>query len=229
MDSPRRTTHPSHAASSVINLFRLPRIVRDTIYRRVLAVRHPIYLFQETVSSVVEAFAPGKPRRWLALLHTNRTIYDEAKIILYGLNHFSFIDTVQNQGGLIHSFLERIGPANAGYLSHITINFPALERHGGEFTFGDDDLRSLQLLREHCTGLKTLEMRLYGQNATALHKASQDAASAQRIREMLVQIDARRKAISSFCSFVIRGYGGPLVPELEEAERRLGWVALLGD
>ncbi len=229
MDPPPGDTAP------VVDILSLPRAVRDDIYRRVLVVRHPIFVFQETGSSVVESFAPDKPRRWHALRHVSHKVCDEAREILYGANHFSFMDTAQHQASLLSSFLHHIGPVNAGHLRHISINFPVMSglgsvgKHGGgEFTLREDDLQSMQLLQEKCTSLKTLEMRLYGQNAADLYKASQDTASAQLVREALIQIDARREAISSLDDFIIRVYGEPLAPELEESKRWLGWAVLPG-
>ena len=44
-------------SSTAMDIFSLPRVTRDDIYRRALALGHPIYLFQEAGSSVVAIFA----------------------------------------------------------------------------------------------------------------------------------------------------------------------------
>src|SRR5690348_734851 len=100
MDPFGDTTHPSHTAAPVADIFSLPRAIRDDIYRRVLVVGHPILVFQETGSPMVEHFAPDKPRRWLALLCASRKVCDEAVVILYCASHFCFMDTAQHQANL---------------------------------------------------------------------------------------------------------------------------------
>jgi len=47
-------------SSSTIDFFGLPATARDRIYEIVLAIRHPIYLFEDS-SSRVETFAPDRP------------------------------------------------------------------------------------------------------------------------------------------------------------------------
>lgn len=141
-----------HRTSLVpISIFSLPGKIRRNIYARVLVVAHPLFLLQDTGSQVVETFAPEKPFRWLALLRTNRQVHDEASAVLYGLNHFTFMDTTQHQGDLLQSFLNCIGTVNAGRLAHIGINFPVVETaegQPGKVMLRDDDLYSLKLLQE---------------------------------------------------------------------------------
>jgi hypothetical protein len=115
-----------------MSLLSLPRNVRDDIFRRVLLVAHPLYLFQDGDSSMVETFGPEIRVRWRALLYTNRQVLDEASAVLYGSNNFSLVDTTQKQVVLLQSFLNRIGSTNAGLLSHICINFPVAEHADGQ-------------------------------------------------------------------------------------------------
>ncbi|KAH8589050.1 hypothetical protein B0O99DRAFT_655664 [Bisporella sp. PMI_857] len=107
----RTDEDPSQSQTSPIlaSFFRLPGDIRNNIYRRALVAAHPLYLFQDTGSQVVEAFAPDRPLRWLALLYTNRQIHGEASAVLYGVNYFTFLDTTQHQCGHIRSFLNCIG------------------------------------------------------------------------------------------------------------------------
>ena len=92
-----------------MSLLSLPRNIRDDIFKRVLVVRHPLYLFQDKYSAVVETFGPEIPVRWLALLYTNRQVHDEASAVLYGLNRFTLVDTTRQQVRLLQSFLNCIG------------------------------------------------------------------------------------------------------------------------
>ncbi len=65
------TVPKSMAPHEDCRFFDLPRHVRDHIYRNVLVVAHPLYLFKDPRSPKVELFAPQKRREWLALLFTN--------------------------------------------------------------------------------------------------------------------------------------------------------------
>jgi len=212
-----------------IGIFRLPVDIRNNIYRRVLVVPHPLYLFQDTGSQVVETFAPDRPFRWLALLHTNRQIHDEARAVLYGSNHFHFMDTTQRQGGLLQSFFNCIGSVNAGLLSYLCINFPVAQRedgHPGKVMLREDDLYSLKLLQEKCTKLMTLETLIYGRDSKRLINPSHD--DSQFVQEALSQIDAQLKAISSLKKIIVRSYDGTPTPSVLEMMQGLGWVVLPG-
>lgn len=64
------------------------------------------------------------------------------------------MDTTNYQGGLLQSFLNCIGPVNAGLLSHLSINFPVVESVEGQperVILSEDDLYSLKLLQEKYT------------------------------------------------------------------------------
>ncbi|KFY93586.1 hypothetical protein V498_04341 [Pseudogymnoascus sp. VKM F-4517 (FW-2822)] len=213
-----------------MSLLSLPRNIRDDIFKRVLVVRHPLYLFQDKYSAVVETFGPEIPVRWLALLYTNRQVHDEASAVLYGLNRFILVDTTPQQVRLLQSFLNCIGSVNAGLLSHLCINFPVAEMVGeqpGEILLREDGLRSLKLLQDNCINLKTLENFVHRENSTYLRQASHD--DSQFIREALSQIDAQFKLISSLSRIIVRFYDGPPAPSLMELMQGLGWVIIVGD
>ncbi|KAG9231370.1 hypothetical protein BJ875DRAFT_517407 [Amylocarpus encephaloides] len=238
MDSKERRKHTSISPDGVlsqrtssvpISFFSLPGDIRNNIYRRVLVVGHPLFLFQDTGSTVVETFAPDRPFRWLALLYTNRQVHDEASAVLYGLNHFTFMDTTRHQGGLLQSFLGCIGSVNAGLLSHLCINFPIVETvegQPGNFILREDDLHSLKLLQEKCTNLTTLETLIHSRNSRRLINPGHD--DSQFIREALSQIDAQLKAISSLNKIIVRSYDGTPNPWVMELMQGLGWVILPG-
>jgi hypothetical protein len=232
MDSPKKSgIHTSHTASPLFNFLSLPRNARNDIYRRVLFVAHPLYLFQETGSEVVEIFAPERPARWLALLYTNRQVREEASEVLYGSNNFTFMDTTRHQANLLQSFLNCIGPVNAGHLSHICINLPvaeSVEGQPGEILLREDDLRSLKILQEKCNKLTTLETLVHSYNSMGLSKAGQDSDDLQFIREALSQIDTQLKAIPSLSKTIVRFYNGSPTPEVAEMIQGLGWVILPG-
>lgn len=206
----------------------LPIETRNNIYERLLAVPHPLYIFQDP-GCPVEAFAPEKPNRWLALLYTNRQISDEARAILYGMNYFTLEDvqTRQRGGGLLKSFLHCIGPVNSGLLSQLCINFPAtewIEGQSGKIRIREDSLQSLQLLQKGCTGLKTLETLIYGQNASGLIKEDQN--NAMFVREVLMEIGAQFRAIASLNKIIVRVCNGSPAPSITEFIEGLGWVVI---
>ncbi|KAH8432185.1 uncharacterized protein LDX57_009824 [Aspergillus melleus] len=147
------------------NLLSLPIEARNRIYEQVLTVPHPLFLFKDP-GCPVATFAPEKPRRWLSLLYTNRQISEEASVVLYGMNQFTLeeMETKNRRSGLLRSFLNCIGPVNAASLSHLCINFPAMEQiegHSEGIRLEEDGLQTLQLLQRECTGLQTLELLLF--------------------------------------------------------------------
>jgi hypothetical protein len=149
--------------------------------------------------------------------------------VLYSLNHFTFMDTTQHQGGLLQSFLNCIGSVNAGLLSHLCINFPvaeSVEGQPGKVMLREDDSYSWKLLQEKCTNLTTLETLVHSQNSGRLINASHD--DSQFIREALSQIDALLRAISSLKKIIVRSYDGTPTPLVMESMQGLGWVILPG-
>ncbi|KAH8775274.1 hypothetical protein F5883DRAFT_257083 [Diaporthe sp. PMI_573] len=148
-------------ASGAIGFLDLPTRARQDVYKRVLAVGHPVYLFQD-VGPRVETFAPDKPKWWLALLYTNKQIYSEAKAVLYGRNCFYLMDKPQQQDALLRSFLNCIGSSNADLLSCLCISFPVVEKAQDQpekVRIREDGFQNLGLLQSNCANLTTLEMQ----------------------------------------------------------------------
>jgi hypothetical protein len=73
---------------TTVDIFALQFEVRYDIFKRVLAVPEPLYLFQDP-GCPLEAFMPNKPYAWLALLHTSRRISYDARTVLYTNNALS--------------------------------------------------------------------------------------------------------------------------------------------
>jgi hypothetical protein len=214
------------AESATVNFLDLPKGIRNDIYENVLAVPHPLYLFQEP-NSRVETFAPEKPSRWLAILLTNRQTCREASVILYGTNHFHLVDTTQQQLRLLRSFLDCIGSANAASLSHLCINFPVSEEvdgRTGEVKLRDDSLQSLTLLRERCTNLSTLETLVHNKSNSVFRETGDS------LQKALLSIDAQFKAISSLEKITVRVVARDGVPTTlaKNIMQGLGWVLVDG-
>lgn len=216
--------------SSKAGFFSLPRAVRDNIYGRVLVVPHALFFFQESASRRVETFAPDKPARWPALLLTSRQIHHEAKSVLYGRNRFNLVDVSRGETVVVQSFLDCIGSVNAGILSHLSISFPANENtqeQSGKALLREDGLHSLQLLREKCTNVKTLEVYVHRENSRGLVLEGLDDALFGR--DTLSQVDAQLKPISSLDNIIVRFYYGRPTPLVSDLMQGLGWVILMGD
>jgi hypothetical protein len=220
--------HSSQSASSAtVNFLDLPEGIRNDVYKRVLILPHPLYLFQEP-NFRVETFAPERPSRWLALLYTNRQIYYEASVALYGTNHFHLVDITQQQFGLLQSFLDCIGPVNAASLSHLCINFPVAESidgQPGKVKLRDDSLQSLKLLRDKCTNLLTLETLVHYKNDSVFRKTD------SVLQEALLAIDAQLKTIPSLERIIVRVVVRDGVPttSAKDVMQGLGWMVLSDD
>ncbi|RAK99888.1 uncharacterized protein BO80DRAFT_426266 [Aspergillus ibericus CBS 121593] len=218
-------SNPKHPPKA--NLLTLPPELRTPIYTHLLTLPHPLHIFQDP-----ELFAPAKPPAWLALIYTNRQISIEARAILYGAHQFIFeeIETARRLPSLVEAFLGCIGPVNAGYLSHVSINFPATERVDGllgKVRIREDGLRRLDLLRGLCTGLKTLEVVVYGREVSGL--LGEDQMEDRFVREVWVDVDRRVRGIGSLRKKMVRVCGGVIDPSVRGFLEGLGWVVLMGN
>lgn len=213
-----------------MSLLSLPQNIRDDIFKRVLVIAHPLYLFQDRGFGAVETFGPEIQRQLQALLYTNHQVRGEASAVLYGSNCFSLVDTTEKKATLLESFLSCIGPTNAGLLSHLCINFPAVESVNWirkKVTLREDGLRSLKLVQDKCTSLKTLEASVHSQNSEDLTQAN--PGDSKFIQEALSQIDAQLKLIPSLSRIIVRFYNGDPASEARELMQGYGWVVLIDD
>ncbi|KAF2702782.1 hypothetical protein K504DRAFT_463972 [Pleomassaria siparia CBS 279.74] len=223
MDSSQKRD-PTLTRSTPISFLHLPRPVRDDIYKRLLVLRHPIYIFQEP-NSPVESFAPDRSLQWLALLHTNRQIYTESSAALYGMNQFHLEDITPLQANLLRSFLDCIGPMNAALLSHLCVNFPVAERINGQaqkVELRTDSLQSVRLYQDKCTKLSTLETVVHYKNSSLFREP--DAF----LRDALSLIDERLRAIPSLHKIIVRfvDFNGIPTASAKEFMRELGWIVV---
>lgn len=209
-------------APPATNLFSLPLKIREDIFQRVLTLSKPLYISPIIVHVYDEMlpFFTEKSVQQLALLHVNRQLRDEASLVAYSCNHFVFLDKDEEQADLLEEFLSLIGPDKAGRLPHITIKFPlvkSLKDQTSKYEIAEDDQRSLQLLQESCSTLKTIEM------SVELNKNLGEANF-----ETLALIDAQLKAISSLENVVVNCYGFRPEPEVAESIQRLpGWSTVI--
>lgn len=220
------------------SLFRLPRQLRDDIYRRVLVVPHPLHLFADGGARKVQLFAPERPaQHWLALLSTNRKIRNEASTTLYGAHQFVLVDTSRRQAILLESFLSSIrfvkGSVNVDHLRHLCINFPGVDKGSREAEgslLWKEDLRGLKLLREMCGNLATLVTHVHDKNSRGLvvPRGKGDLMLLEDTKAALAEVEARFKGIASLKRVVVRLFDGPLKPAVDELMRSFGWVVVQG-
>lgn len=209
-------------SSPPITFFSLPFEVRISVYKLLLAVPHPLFLFHD--GSRVQTFAPNKPRLWLALLYSSRQLHAEARAVVYASNSFALLDRTPQQLELLEAFLDGIGPTNAGFLSQLGINFPVVEsmdESSGVVELREDNIRSLDLIREKCTNLKTLETMVYSLSSNGLPKP--DGNELPFIRKALSGVDAQLRTIGSLRRIIVKVYGHATSPSEIKIMEKLGW------
>ncbi|KAJ3456801.1 hypothetical protein MRS44_016824 [Fusarium solani] len=194
---------------SAVGFLDLPGAIRQRIYNHELTVEHPVYLFQD-FGPRVEAFAPDKPKWWIALLYTNRPISSEAKAVLYGNNNFHLMDKPQKHGTLLQSFLDCIGASNANSLSRLCISLPVTEKAEDPHTvtIRQDSLNSLAPVMTSALASKRLKCNF-----------------AEKIPGFWPR---RLKAISSAKKVVVSLYIKNLPSLIIDAMRGLAWAVLDG-
>lgn len=224
---------PQSPSPTAAGLFVLPIEIRHDIFKRVLAVSDPLYLFQDP-GGPVKFFMPStyKPYAWLALLYTSRQVSYEARAVLYGVNRFILeeVELANYRGKLLNSFITCIGSVNAGFLSHLRITFPATERidgQSGEIRLTEDSLQDLRLLQNECTKLTTLDVLVYSQSSSYLITEDQD--NPEFARDVLLKINAEFRCIPSLARIILRVYSGSPASSMKAFLNGLGWVVLIGD
>lgn len=221
--APRHTQ--TTACQSNKGFFELNRELREKIYKMVLSLPQPLYIFQDR-GAPVSSFAPDKPPRWLALLATSRQLREEACSFLYGANHFNLVDNTSRQRDILQAFLTGIGTHNAASIKHLSIGFPApvLDSEiSGQVDAGSRNLGILQLVKDHCPAITFLEAFVQRQTI----KAIAPTADVSLARQPLLQVNEQVKAISSLKSFTVQLYCS--VPDqIVDAMKELGWVVQRG-
>lgn len=218
------------AAKGESRFLALPPELRNDIYRRVLVPDRWLELYMFTrkgFPGTATLWASWKPPQWLTLLFVNRQVHSEANSVFYRCNQFLLSITSSDLAQFLGSFLDCIGPTNAGLLSSISINFPTANIVGRQPTgvvLREDAVRSLKLMQGRCTGLTMLKTFLYPQNAYGLVVSSFDADNPQSSWDALAQIDAHYKAIPSLRQVRIKISYATLAPQVVERMQAFGWV-----
>ncbi|KAB8215955.1 hypothetical protein BDV33DRAFT_194779 [Aspergillus novoparasiticus] len=189
-----RPTSSTHAG-----FLSLPIDLCHNIYRQVLAVPHPLFLFQDP---------------------------DEAKMVLYSENEFALEEGTKRQGSLLKSFLDCIGSVKTGSLSYLRMNLPATERVYGQLDdikIGEDGWQTLPLLQERCTSLKTPETLIYSTNCVL---DTDKDINVRFLQDALQDIDKQFRAIGSLDRIIVKISSGSPAPKTVELMQQLGWIVL---
>lgn len=212
--------------SSQVNIFSLPREIRVQIYKQILIVDHPVFLFQDA-SSRVETFAPDRPVRWLSIMYTTRQLHRETSSILYGMNVFNLVDSTSNQTKLLQDFLNSIGRVNASTLSHLCINFPKIDcvqGDTGQFELTKESLQSFMLLQDRLNSLKILETSIYSKETLGLNGL--DLNDGYAIAKALSLVEMQVKNIPRLSRFIVRVFDPNLDTPIIETMQGLGWIIM---
>jgi hypothetical protein len=217
-----------------INFFSLPGETRNKIYEELLVLSEPIILeiasdHSHDLYKVLPAGNSHTPGRFcLALLLANKRVHSEASQLLYSRNRFRLQDPVSMAGykiqvEILTSFLDHIGRQNASFLRHICIAFPAFDGHFFEsVTLEEDSIRTLELIRDNCTNIATLETSL--QTTTRVELALDVLDNPRAVAKVLALVDARFKAISSLKEVIVNVYDEPPINDLRKKMSNYGWT-----
>ena len=223
-----------HSTAMPINFFSFPGEVRNKIYEKLLVFSEPIILEMATdpscdlyrVLPTTDPCTSGLLRLCPAILLANKRAHSEASPLLYSRNRFRLQDpglVDETQGAILTSFLDHIGRQNASFLRHICMAFPAFDEYDlGSVTLQEDSIRTLELVRNNCTNIATLEMSL--QTTTAMEFAIDALDSPRTAAEALVLVNARFKAISSLKEVIVNVYDETPSDDLRKKIRGCGWI-----
>jgi hypothetical protein len=145
----------------------LPTEIRLKIYAELLVVEEsiPLVLVYSTPPRAVRRRQRGDELS-PAVLRLNKHIHDEAGPVLYSHNVFRFPNFMKNLGSkeIIHIgvFLSQIG-SNADLIRHISLPYShtaVVRDSSGFFQLPPGFIRNLELIRDACTSLSSLQLTL---------------------------------------------------------------------
>jgi len=217
-----------------MNFLDLPAEIRLQIYEELLVRSEPI-IFR------MSGFPPSPPLYLYkgayglcpALLRASKSVYREASPLLYSRNRFDFSDSdliytmlklsTNCKSLALTSFFSQIGDKNTSFIRHLYIDFPTFRDHRPETTaLEDNNIKTLELIRDKCTNIAILEMSLYDIWPFEYFKANGSLIVAEAALELL---DTRFKAISSLKEVIVHIYRDPIAGNnLQKKMRDCGWT-----
>jgi hypothetical protein len=213
-----------------MNFFNFAAEIRLMIYEELLVLSEPI-TFETT-------WDPSRPlslsKRYglcPALLRANKRVNREASPLLYSGNRFRFsgldlTPRLDTKSAVLASFLSQIESQNASFLRHVCIDFPEFgDYRPGSTVLQEDSIKILELIRDNCTGIATLETSL--RDDFRLECVGYKLDSSPITVEALELLDARFKAILSLKVVIVDAHvydDEDLSDDLMKKMRDCGWT-----
>jgi hypothetical protein len=206
-----------------IHFFDIPIEIRLQIYSEILVQSAPIAIKNHKHGS---SRRPSTICVYPELLRVNKKAHSEASSLLYSKNRFQFPDfSSQGASGDFALFLRQIG-SQTKFIRHICIDLPRFyfntSGRTALVTLDPKGQKDLELIRDTCTSLTTLELFSYGSPLTC-----QNSYNVVVSTKGLDLVNMRTKAIPSIKKIVaiIRVWRKELLnDELMNRMRDYGWT-----
>ncbi|KAF2241797.1 hypothetical protein BU26DRAFT_524944 [Trematosphaeria pertusa] len=185
-----------------MNILDIARELRLKIFSELLVLPEPIVFLADNGPPSPPLFRSKGDELCLALLRINKTVYSEASTLLYSDNRFQFPEVFTStpsptESAHISPFLHQIG-SQASHIRHICIPFPPFDYPESERAgLHQAHIRNLELIRDTCTSIRTLELLISPDCANYTLSDSPIAA------EALCLLDTHFKNIPSLKEVVI--------------------------
>ncbi|KAG4430265.1 hypothetical protein IFR05_014261 [Cadophora sp. M221] len=188
-----------------MNFFGLPKEIRLQIYSELLVLPEPIVFVADYGPPSPPLFRSNRNGLCPALLQVNKQAHSEASSLLYSNNRFRFPNIFTSRPSATDSahiapFLCQIG-SQASLIHCICITIPAFptfyDSQQDRAMFHEAHIKNLELIRDTCTSITTLELSVPPDRANDVFDDSPIAA------ETLDLLDTRLKAIPSLKETVV--------------------------
>ncbi|TGJ86688.1 hypothetical protein E0Z10_g2014 [Xylaria hypoxylon] len=188
-----------------MNFFGVPTEVRLQIYSELLVLPEPIVFGAGYGAPSPPLFRSNRGRLCPALLRVNKQVHSEASSLLYSNNRFRFPVIFTSMSFAINRahiapFLCQIG-SQASLIRYICISIPAFPTFftspQDKATFREAHSNNLELIRDTCTSITTLELSVPPDHADDVFDDSPMAA------ETLDLLDTHLKAITSLKEIIV--------------------------
>ena len=217
-----------------MSFFSIPVDIRLQIYEELLTASEPINFRAFEDPSWPPLTLAGRYGLCPALLRMNKQVQHEATPILYSANCFRFSELepvlrLKTESAAISWVFGQIGRDNAAFIRHICIAFPAFDDYSlGNATIQEDSMKTLELIRQNCTGIATLETSLF--DTFRLEFADLTIDPSPIATEVLDVVAAQFKTISWLQEVIVHVYDqdGPS-NDLREKMLNHGWKIKVTD
>jgi hypothetical protein len=189
----------------IMNFFGFPKEIRLQIYSELLVRPEPIVFVADYGPPSPPLFRSERDGLCPALLELSKQAHSEASPLLYSNNRFRFPDVFTSISSATDSahiapFLCQIG-SQASLIRYICITFPAFPTfHNSQHDrarFHEAHIKNLELIRDTCTSITTLELSVPPDRANYVFDDSSIVA------ETLDLLHTRFKAILSLKEIIV--------------------------